>query len=115
MSNGKETCGCRGLCCPEQWPDHRCSLSDSIDSIPVWVVVCKDRTEESSTLVFWREDSKGYTTDLEQAGHYSQFDVDKICGDRNSYYLRSRLERSKAKRSVVDRDSFLREMEAANG
>ena len=100
-------CVCNGLCHRDNlFHGMRCALDEQLDSLKVFVVVCIDRTRESDLLVFWRPNRAGYTVDLEQAGSYSSNEAKEICSSGlHVPFLRSELERSKAKRTVIDRDS----------
>jgi hypothetical protein len=99
-------CVCNGLCHRDTLPDGmRCTLDEQLDSLKSFVVVCIDRTRDSDLLVFWKPHRAGYTVDLEQAGSYSSNEAKEICSSGHHVpFLRSELERSKAKRTVIDRD-----------
>lgn len=90
-------------------------------STPEYVLVCIDRTRTSDILVFWRANGKGYTTDFEQAGLYTQEEAIKRtdCG-QHLMFLAKDLSESPALRTVVDRDmagfkNKIREMNGRRG
>lgn len=99
-------CVCNGLCHRDTLPDGtRCTLDEQLNSLKSFVLVCIDRTRDSDLLVFWKAHRAGYTVDLEQAGSYSSNEAKEICSSGHHVaFLRSELEQSKAKRTVIDRD-----------
>lgn len=107
-------CKCSlGVCLFEKMKDVQvlCRMNEQLNSIKAYVIVCKDRTKKSDVLVFWNPNRAGYTEDLERAGSYNREEVEDICSSGlHEYYLRSTLNSSNAKKSVIDRDYLYREI-----
>ena len=44
----------------------------------MYLIICKDRTEHNKAPVYWKPNSQGYTSNIDDAGRYTKERVDQI-------------------------------------